>query len=283
MKIGIMSGAYIGRYGWDGGLAKMREHGYEAIDDQSFANTENNALFTATETEFEKMLTERRQKCAANGIEISQIHGPWRYPIRDFTRADRDERFEKMARSVRGCAILGCKHMVIHNIMPYGPRDLSQQVVTEINREFMGRLAELGREYGVVINMENMPFIHQHLATCEALLDFVKSMNTEWIRVCLDTGHAAVWKHSPADCVRLIGKDYLRTLHVHDNDGVRDRHWNPGTGVVDWEAFGAALREIGFEGALSLETAVPAEVTGDARELAEIELAAKARFIANGK
>lgn len=280
MKIGIMSGAYAGRYGWAKGLEKMRAHGFEAIDDQTFCNTEQNVLFTATESEFEKMLTERRQLCAANGIEISQVHGPWRYPIRDFTEADRDERFLKMAKSVRGCAILGCKQMVIHNIMPYGPRDLSPKVVWEINEEFMGRLADVGREYGVVINMENMPFVHQHLATCKELMNFVKQMNTEWIRICLDTGHAAVWDHSPADCVRLIGKEYLRTLHVHDNDGKRDRHWNPGTGVVDWDAFGAALREIGFEGTVSLETAVPAEITGDEREAAERALAQTALRIA---
>ncbi len=280
MKIGIMSSAYISRYGWDGGLAKMREHGFEAIDDQTFCYTESSALFTATEAEFEKTLLERRQKYAAHGIEVYQVHGPWRYPIHDFTKAERDERFEKMAKSVRGCAILGCPNMVIHNIMPYGPRDLDKKVVWEINEEFMGRLAELGQEYGVVINMENMPFLHQCLASCADLLDFVKHMNTQWIRICLDTGHAAVWEHSPADCVRLLGKEYLRTLHVHDNDGKRDRHWNPGTGMVDWDAFGAALREIGFEGAVSLETAVPAEITGDERDAAERALAEKALRIA---
>ena len=278
MKIGITSGAYVGRYGWDEGLLKMRAHGYEAVDDQSFCNTET-ALFQMNEKEFEATLTERRRKYEANGIEIYQAHGPWRYPIRDFTAADRAERFEKMAKSIRGCAILGCPHMVIHNIMPYGPRDLSREVVTEINREFMGRLAEVGREYGVVVCMENMPFLHQHLATCQDLLDFVKSMNTEWIRFCLDTGHAAIRKHDPGDCVRLIGPEYLRTLHVHDNDGKRDYHRMPGTGVINWDDFGKALCEIGYEGVVSLETAVPRDVSEN-REEAEMDLAKRAMQIA---
>jgi sugar phosphate isomerase/epimerase len=52
--------------------------------------------------------------------------------------------------------------------------------------------------------------------------------------------------------VRLLGS-YLAVLHVHDNDGERDRHWLPGLGIVDWEAFMHALVEIGFEGTLSLE------------------------------
>ena len=280
MKIGIMSGAYIGRYGWDKGLEKMRAHGYEAIDDQTFCNTDT-ALFQMSEAEFEATLQERRRKYEANGIEVAQIHGPWRFPMLDFTKEQRAERFEKMAKSIRGAAIIGCKNMVIHNMMPYGARDLSKEVVREINRDFMGRLAEIGKEYGVVVCMENMPFIHQHFATCEDLLCFVKSMNTDWIRFCLDTGHASVWQHSPADCVRLVGKDYLRTLHVHDNNGKNDNHWNPGAGVIDWDAFGQALREIGYDGVFSLETSAPGDATEN-REEAELALFRRANQIANG-
>lgn len=280
MKIGIMSGAYIGRYGFDQGLEKMRKHGYETIDDQSFCHTEA-PLFALSEREFELTLTERRRKYAQYGIEVAQIHGPWRYPILDFTAEQRKERFEKMAKSIRGSAVLGCPYMVIHSIMPYGPRDLSTETVWDINADFMGRLAKIGQEYGVVVCMENMPFIHQHLATPAALLAFVKSMNTPWLRMCLDTGHAAVFKNgmSPADAVRLWGTEYLRTLHVHDNDGKHDRHWIPGTGVIDWQDFSAALREVGYQGSLSLETAVPADVTEN-RDAAEQRLAKLALSLA---
>ena len=282
MKIGITADAYVGRYGWDKGPEKMRAHGFEAVDDQSFCTTANNVLFTSTEAEFEKILTERRRKYEANGIEVYQAHGPWRYPIRDFTKADREERFEKMAKSIRGCAILGCPNMVIHNLRPYGPSDSSTDGVWRINEDVMGRLAEVGREYGVVVNMENMPFRHQRLATCAALMEFVKHMNTAWIRVCLDTGHAAVFGHSLGDCVRLIGKEYLCTLHVHDNDGKNDRHWNPHRGVIDWAEFGAALCEIGYEGVLSLETAavLSADMSEADRDAAERALAAIARDVA---
>lgn len=30
-------------------------------------------------------------------------------------------------------------------------------------------------------------------------------------------------------------------LHLHDNDRVRDRHWPPGAGAVDWRALFEAL------------------------------------------
>jgi sugar phosphate isomerase/epimerase len=77
------------------------------------------------------------------------------------------------------------------------------------------------------------------------------------------------------------GEEYLSTLHVHDNNGRGDNHWLPGRGVIDWSDFSKALGEIGFEGTVSLETAV----SGDVAELSEKQkaLAALTRKIAEGK
>ena len=195
--------------------------------------------------------------------------------MRDETEEDRAERFEKMAKSIRGTAMLGCRNMVIHNIMPQGHKDTDPAYVKEINREFFGRLCQVAKEYDVVINLENMPFLKQCLAKPEDTLAFIKSMDTPYMRMCLDTGHCLVWGIRPGDAVRLIGKEYLSTLHVHDNDGTRDLHWLPGTGVGDWEDFTASLQEIGFDGTLSLETFVK-NAPEEEREARERELFALA-------
>ena len=63
---------------------------------------------------------------------------------------------------------------------------------------------------------------------------------------------------SPANALRELG-EYVRVLHVHDNDGQYDRHWIPGNGVIDWTDFGKALKESKYQGVFSLET-VPAAV-----------------------
>ena len=120
MKIGIESGAYLSRYGLEEGLKRMRKHGYECVDFPDFANTEG-PLFQLDETGFEKELKNIRKQIEDSGIEISQTHGPWRWPPRDNTPEDRAERFEKMAKSIRGTAILGCKNFIIHPIMPCNP------------------------------------------------------------------------------------------------------------------------------------------------------------------
>ena len=119
MKIGIESAGYIEHYGLREGLRRMKAQGYETLDYQTLADTET-SLYTCSEAEYTKKLIEVRNECAAAGIEISQTHGPWRWPPQDYTEEQRAERFEKMVKAIRGTAILGCPYMVIHSIMPFG-------------------------------------------------------------------------------------------------------------------------------------------------------------------
>ena len=280
MKIGIESGAYLDRYGFAEGLARMKAHGYEALDYQNFADTETE-LFRVSEAEFERTLRAQRAAIEEAGIEITQTHGPWRWPPQDFTEEDRAERFEKMAKSIRGTAILGCRNFVIHPIMPFGDdQDPEPERLWDMNLAFMSRLVEVGRSCDVVVNFENMPMTALSISRPEAILRFVKMVDSPFFKVCLDTGHCAVFGDSPAQAVRLLGKEYLATLHIHDNNGRNDLHWNPYTGVIDWDDFSAALREIGFEGAVSLETAAPGRIPQDIREPFERGLFHMARRIA---
>lgn len=273
MKIGIQSTAYLDRYGLKEGIQKLKEHGYEAIDYQNFMNTDTE-LFRVSDTEFEKRLIDVRAALASEQIEISQVHGPWRWPPRDASEEDRAERFDKMSKSIVGTRILGCKNFVIHPIMPFGDAsDPEPAKLWEMNYAFMGRLCDVARENDVVICFENMPMINLSLSRPSEILTFVKNINSDWFKICLDTGHCAVFGESPADAVRLIGKDYLRVLHIHDNNGHADLHWLPYTGVIDWNDFAAALKEIDFAGTVSLETFISGKIPAEARELQELSLA----------
>ena len=254
-------------------LYDIRTLGYDCIDFQSFCHTEN--VFFGDPSAVSANLKLVRDACAGAGLTVSQTHGPWRWPPRDSTREDRAERFEKMVRSLYGTAELGCRDMVIHPIMPYGcESDPHPEEFTEMNLEFFGRLTEEAKKAGVVIDFENMPMPALSLATPAQILDFVKKIDSQYFRVCLDTGHCAVTKSDSAEAVRLIGADYLRVLHVHDNDGRGDFHWLPCTGVINWEEFSRALHDIGFGGVFSLETDV------DPNGLSETEYADKRRELA---
>jgi sugar phosphate isomerase/epimerase len=46
-----------------------------------------------------------------------------------------------------------------------------------------------------------------------------------------------------------------RVFHCHfsDNDGLTNAHWRPGKGKIDWRAILVALRDISFDGVISIE------------------------------
>jgi len=256
MELGIVFGAYepFGDAAWE----TMRAHGY-THGDYGLANTEAE-IFTCSEAEFEARLLGEKAAAQKAGVAIHQVHGPWRWPIRDSTEEDRAERMASMKKSIRGAAILGSPYWVIHPIMPFGVLDLGTEDEArtwQLNLEFMGELLKTAKEYGVTICFENMPFLKFSISTPEAIKRFVEEMNDENFQICLDTGHVSVFPElSLGDSVRSLGS-HIKVLHVHDNDREHDRHFMPYFGKIDWAEFKAALRDIGYSGVLSLEASPP--------------------------
>lgn len=283
LRIGIGQFYYTLPYGFEAGTVRMRQQGYDSMDYQEFVNTETE-LFRMPYGQFVKYLQNQAAICKREKIAVYQTHGPWRYPPQDTTIEDRTERFEKMTKAIEGTSILGCKNMVIHPIMPVMPfaiKDEGHEKETyEMNLEFMDRLCHVGREYDVTICIENMPMPGFSIASASNLLELVKKIDDEHFKVCLDTGHSAVMKNSPAGDARLLGKKYLRALHVHDNNGKYDMHAHLYEGVIDWEDFGRALEEMEYDGVLSLEVKRLGKIPKELVEAEELLLYRKAEYLA---
>ena len=279
LRIGTTETMYTEKYGYKKGLERMRAHGFDSMDYQEFVNAAT-PLLKKTPSEFERYLMEQRKIAGEIGISIHQVHGPCRWPTKDATKEAMAKRFEKMTRSIAGTAILGSRNMIVHPIMPYLTNDDEHKDFTyNLNIKFMEKLTEIAKEYDVVLCFENMPKPKFSLASVESTLDFVKTINSNYFKVCLDTGHCTMFPTTAGDAVRKIGKNYLYALHLNDSDGVKDRHWSPFSGIVDWYDFGHALYEINYEGVISLEPhrlSVPDELC----EHEEIGLYMRAKYIA---
>jgi len=70
---------------------------------------------------------------------------------------------------------------------------------------------------------------------------------------CLDTGHLTLLGRDHRAVINTLGHR-LQTLHIHDNDGVRDWHAMPCTGATDWDAFVAGLKDVGYSGTICFES-----------------------------
>ncbi len=254
MKLGIQSNLYVDAYGSEKAIKMLVEHGYKAVDYQNLVNTDSE-FFQMEEKAFESALNEYRSVYKFAGLEISQAHGPWRYPPRDFEPSDRAERFEAFCKAVRGTSYLGSKYMVVHPLMPYGDDSADNpEKVYEINFDFFSRLCAYAKDFGVTVCLENMPFLKLPISHPKAISEFVRSVGADNFKVCLDTGHANIFGLKQSEAIKAIGKDLLAALHIHDNDGKGDQHLDPFEGTIDWLNFGQALKDIDFDGVLSLET-----------------------------
>lgn len=258
MRVGISASSLdksgYGRYG-ENTYIKIKEHGYSCTD---FNMTDTGAmLYTVSLEEAEEILLHEKALAAQAGIEISQVHGPWRCPPQDATEEDRHERMEKMKKSIYLTSILGCKNWVVHPIMPYGVLEANTEDAPktwELNVTFMQELLETAKKYDVTICLENMPFRDFSLSKPVVILDLVRTINDDHFKICLDTGHVSVFPELDlAEEVRRLG-DEIRALHVHDNKYNMDMHLMPYFGVIHWESFAQALDDIHFTGVFSLET-----------------------------
>jgi sugar phosphate isomerase/epimerase len=71
------------------------------------------------------------------------------------------------------------------------------------------------------------------------------------LRVCFDVNHITLYEGA-REALNALGAR-IETLHISDHDGVDERHWIPGRGIVDWPAFVAGLDDIGYSGCLMHE------------------------------
>ena len=155
--------------------------------------------------------------------------------------------------SLRGTALLGCRYMAIHPIMPfmYEVDDAQRPLYYEMNRAFFAELIREAERCGVVICFENLPFKGLPTSSPTATAAFVREMASPFFQMCLDTGHSMILGEAPGEALRR-NADVIRMLHVHDNDRLHDQHRLPYDGVIDWTDFRDALSAVDESVVLSL-------------------------------
>lgn len=122
---------------------------------------------------------------------------------------------------------------------------------TEFWQREMRRWAAAGIEIVLENNAEESP---------DPLVRLVDAVASPFLGLCLDIGHQHLFSDLDApEWVRRMGRR-LWHIHLHDNDGARDRHWPIGRGTIDFEPFYAAVRAQVPQATLSLEVEDEMEV-----------------------
>jgi L-ribulose-5-phosphate 3-epimerase len=98
-----------------------------------------------------------------------------------------------------------------------------------------------------------MKLIPNVCSTGEEFAEYLDALDRNYFVGCLDVGHCGIIGQNAADMIYTLGKDRLNALHIHDNDHVNDLHTLPMTQSIDFKSIMKALKDIGYEGELTLE------------------------------
>ena len=127
---------------------------------------------------------------------------------------------------------------------------------TEQAHRSISELVPVAEETGVRMALENlvgkMGFPARPLETMQELRSFMADLPAEYVGICHDIGHTRLRKLDVAEETR-IASERLYALHIQDGSSDEDDHLPPGHGVIDFDSFGQALDDIGFDGAWTLE------------------------------
>lgn len=116
--------------------------------------------------------------------------------------------------------------------------------------EILKETSKIAADLGVVVGLEPLNrFETDMINTVDQALSIVQEVGNPSLQIVMDTFHANIEEKDIPDAIRKIGKDLL--CHVQANESDRG---TPGTAHLEWEGIRDALYEIGYDGAVVIET-----------------------------
>ena len=171
---------------------------------------------------------------------LRSLHAPYT-PDRDLSSLDEAGRRLAVSNNLLALQLtrdLDMGIMVLHaSEDPISEGLRPQRIDSALNS--LRQLQEEARRMSVRLAVETMP--PEWLpAGLDEVAAFADALDPEVVGFCFDINHSNL----NADPVAYIDRFGSRIIAVHasDNDGIRQRHWIPGEGIIDWGGFAAALR-----------------------------------------
>lgn len=129
--------------------------------------------------------------------------------------------------------------------------------------DFYGQCAEYGGKRGITVLMENHG---GPIGNAEAMLRIIKEVDSEWLRVLLDTGNFG-FDESAYDQMKKVA-EHILSVHARVFDGVlpfqefctTGKYWRGAVGKLDYRRILRILDEAGYNGYLHLERSVPSPI-----------------------
>lgn len=249
------------------GFKLMKECGVEALDynfeaklpHRLIESGDKGTFFTQSMEEILDYFKPIKTWADKYGIKFAQSHAP--FPA--YRLGDEEYNkyiIEAIEKCMEVCVFLECPAIVVHPFC-----HIDRKVAENANLSFYRALIPAAKKYGVKVCLENIFFYNEGRITvidcsdanrAAALVDRLnEEAGEEVFGFCFDLGHTSLLGTNVREFLRTMGKR-ITVLHLHDNDGFYDQHLAPMTQrKVDWDGLIDGLRDIGYRGPISFESA----------------------------
>ena len=182
-------------------------------------------------------------------------------PSNDISSVDeavRESAVAKSAKSIRDIGqFLSDAIVVVHPENARPDRQPGDDHARKENcRKSLEKLAISAAEHGVRIAIENMRWRADNPNRTGMYTDQLTKIIHGMDRttgICFDVGHANISEGK--DLGGAFSRNAGRIIHIHlaDNLGIEDDHFQPGEGNIDFKSFYNVVKESGYDGMIQLE------------------------------
>lgn len=221
-------------------------------------------LSDGTEEQYDVWIDRFNAAMKGSGLKIWSIHLPFTRKSPNDLSDDRPEWREATLKNwleiLDRCTQIGKFRVVV--VHPSSEARI-------LDKDRPRRLAHLGqmlrrfiplvkKRYGAVVAVENLPrgCLGNSSADFEWLIANVPDM-----QICYDTNHML---NEPSHEFAERFAPYIAHIHVSDYDGVDERHWMPGRGIVEWPKVIDVLVCSGYNGPFLYEVTPSSDSRGRA-------------------
>jgi len=269
MKIGISCREVVERYGIEEGLKLIKIAGFDTVDFnvRTYYADKNSIYYKGSEDEFLTFFDNIRRFCRNIELEISQTHGMLTTCVPD---SDEDESIRWGSElELKATALLGAPYCVFHSVKKrqWENINLEPSFLHKKNIEFFQDfLSPLCEKYKVMFAIETHGLTKMStgsepdfIGDAYVLKENFDMIESKYKCFCMDTGHTneivRFGRPTVPETIRILG-NYIKVLHLHDNEGAYDSHLPPlisGKNNIDWVETFAALEEVGYKGVYNYE------------------------------
>ncbi|MEX0764787.1 MAG: sugar phosphate isomerase/epimerase family protein [Nitrosopumilaceae archaeon] len=192
-----------------------------------------------------------------NKMVISNLNGFMMCAIKDFhhpswIEKDPEYRQQRINHTIQCLELARCLGAKTVSTEPGGPlHGMPRKNALEIFQLGLDEVLPVAQKNKVKLLIEPEPGLL--IENSSQFLKFISQFNTKYLGLNFDIGHFYCVKEDPSKLIKLL-KDYISHIHLEDISENRiHRHLIPGKGAIDFATVFTALREIDYDGFVTIE------------------------------